>query len=94
MSKILRLPKQTFRRNDGKRLFIRKTFRPKQLRPMKIPSFSEFVKSYIPCDKLRGAGKTSVGMSSELGQGKVNKPSKPVSKPLKSRRVREGLCEL
>jgi hypothetical protein len=33
-------------------------------------------------------------MSSEVGKEKVNKPSKPISKPLKPRRVRECFCEL
>jgi hypothetical protein len=75
-------------------VFIKK-FKPTQLRPKQnIPSFLEFVKSYNTFDKLRGEGKTSVGMSSELGKEKINKPSKPVSKPLKPRRVREGFCEL
>jgi hypothetical protein len=52
------------------------------------------MKSYNPFDKLRGEGKTSVGMSSELGKEKLNKPSKPVSKPLMLRRLQEGFCEL
>ena len=52
------------------------------------------MKSYNPFDKLKGEGKTTVGMSSELGKEKVSKPSKPISKPVKPRRVREGFCEL
>ena len=77
------------------KVISKKKNRNRQFKPKVSPSFSEFVKSYNPFDKLRGEGKTTVGISSELGKEKTSKPvSKPVSKPIKPRRVREGFCEL
>jgi hypothetical protein len=88
-------PKADFSEKGWQKVVYKNKFKSRQFKPkQKIPSFSEIVKSYNPFDKLRGEGKTSVGMSSEKDKEKVNKPSKPISKPTKPRRVREGFCEL
>jgi hypothetical protein len=88
-------PKTDSPEKGWQKVVDKKKNRLRQLKPKVTPNFSEFVKSYNPFDKLKGEGKTTVGMSSEGGKEKVSKPlSKPISKPVKPRKVREGFCEL
>ena len=87
-------PKTDSPEKGWQKVVYKKKNRLRQFKPKVTPSFSEFVKSYNPFDKLKGEDKTTVGMSSELGREKVSKPNKPISKPVKPRRVREGFCEL
>ena len=82
-------PKTDSPEKGWQKVVYKKKNRLRQFKPKVTPSFSEFVKSYNPFDKLKGEGKTTVGMSSELGKEKVSKPCKPISKPVKPRRVRE-----
>ncbi len=83
MSKKTETPKADSPEKGWQKVVYKKKNRFRLRRPKNIPSFSEIVKSYNPFDKLKGEGKTSEGMSSELGKEKVNKPSKPICKPIK-----------